>query len=115
MATPPDEPRLSEQALRKLENAVLYALTASSSKLHIPSGTRIYALYARLLDDLYIVGDRRRWLWDHIEYGASLVRGARKPPRDSDQAKGAKSVLDVWTVVLKAQPGSPSPQDPPVT
>jgi len=104
---------LSEQSVRKLENSVLYALTASSSKLTVTAGTRIWSLYSRTLADLHINEQRKAWMWEHIAYGISLTKGAKKVDPTTPAAKNAKSVKDVWAAVLAVQPGAPKPQEDP--
>jgi hypothetical protein len=110
--TPSDaDNSLDSKSLKRLENAVLYALAASSAKLEVPAGTRIWQLYDRRLDDLFIKGQRREWMWDHIDYGISLIKAAKRVNRASPPAKAATTVKDVWTVVLQGQPGSPVPKE----
>ena len=107
--------RLSEKSLKKLENSVLYALAATSSKLTVPAGTRIWSLYSRTLADLYINEQRKAWMWEHIAYGISLTKGAKRVDPTAPAAKNAKSVKDVWAAVLAVQPGAPKPQEDPGT
>jgi hypothetical protein len=102
---------LDAKSRRRLENGVLYALAASSTKLQIPPDTRIKeaTFYTRTLASLNIVGQRVGWMWDHIDYAVKLIEGAKKVNRNSADAKAVKTVEDLWTLVLKTQPGSPQP------